>query len=105
MDNLRQGPDKITKLIRWSSFTSWIILIFIEGIFVVLNPSWNNIPARDISQSWIIFLYIMFSVLILINISGIIFNTFRLKRKTDRMRTTFFLSILASIIGLLIISI
>lgn len=110
MNDQRRGPDFIIKVIRWSSIISWIILIVIEGIFVVLNPSfspvtWDRTPESNISQGWIVFLYTVFILLLLINISGIIFNIYRLKRKTDRIRVTFIVSIIASIAGLVMISI
>jgi len=110
MKNQRRGPDFIIQSIGWFSTTSWIILIFIYGALVFLNPAlrgvtWNNLPARNISAGWLAILYSMFILLIIINIAGIIFNFVRLKRKTDRIRTTFLISIIAAIIGLIIISV
>ena len=110
MKNQRRGPDFIIKVIGWISTFSWIILITIVGILMVLNPALRGvtltyIPARQITPGWMSFLYFMFVLLIIINISGIVFNMVRLKRKTDRIRITFFISIIASIIGIIMLSV
>jgi hypothetical protein len=109
MKNQRRGPDFVIKVIGWISTLSWIILITVFMILMVLNPSLRGvtltyIPARQISSGWMAFLYFMFVLLIIINISGIVFNMLRMKRKTDRMKKTFFISIFASIIGIILMS-
>jgi len=108
--NKRRGPDFIIKTIGWFSIISWVILISIVGILMVTNPALRgvvlvNMPARQISQGWILVINILLVFLIIINIFGIIFNFVRLKRKTDSIRITFFFSSILAIIGLIIISI
>lgn len=110
MKNQRRGPDFVIKVIGWFSTLSWVILITVFMILMILNPSLRGvtltyIPARQISSGWMAFLYFMFILLILINVSGIVFNAIRLKRKTDRIRITFFISIIAAIIGIITIGI
>ena len=110
MKNRRYGPDFIIKAIGWISLISWIVLIVIVGVLMTLNPALRGMmlvkmPARQISHGWLIIIYSMFILLIIINIAGIVFNFTRLKRKTDRMRLTFFFSIIFALIGLIIISI
>ena len=110
MKNKRRGPDFIIKTIGWFSIISWVILISIVGILMVTNPALRgvvlvNMPARQISQGWLLLINILLVFLIIINIFGIIFNFVRLKRKTDSIRITFFFSSILAIIGLIIISI
>ncbi len=108
MNDKRLGPDFIIKVIGWISLISSIILITIASTLIILNPALRGMtlvkmPAKQISDETLFIIYIMFIFLIIINITGIIFNITRLKRKTDTMKLTFFFSGIFAIIGLIVI--
>lgn len=109
MKNKRRGPDFIIKVIGWISLFSWVTLISVISILIISNPALRGLtlvkmPAKQISQGWLSFIYVMFILLIIINICGIIFNFIRLKRKTDNMRLTFFFSVIVAVIGLILLN-
>jgi len=110
MKNKRRGPDFIIKAIGWISIISWTILITIVGILMIVNPTLRGItlvkmPANQISQGWLNTINVMLVFLVIINISGIIFNFVRLKRKTDTIRISLFISSIFALAGLVIMSI
>jgi len=62
-------------------------------------------PAlKATSTAWLSnFVYILLVFLILLSITGIVFNMTRMKRKTDKMRITFFFSGILAVIGLIVV--
>jgi len=111
MKNRRRGPDFVIKMINWLSAASWVILIIVFFSLIMTNPTSKGLsvsrPAlKASSTAWLSnILYILFIFLILLSVFGIIFNMSRMKRKTDKLRLTFFFSGILAIIGLIVISI
>ncbi len=111
MKNRRKGPDFVIKVINWISGISWAILIMIFLILIITNPTSRGMsvsrPAlKATSSAWMsnaIYGFLVF--LILLSVAGIIFNMTRMKRKTDKIKLTFFFSGILAIIGLIIINI
>jgi hypothetical protein len=110
MKNKRLGPDFIIKVIERITLISWLIFFTVLGIMINVNPALRGMalvrmPSRQISEGWLALLYLMLIILIIINVSGIIFNARRLKRKSDHMRLTFFISGILAVVMLAIISV
>lgn len=110
MKNRRRGPDFIVKMIQWITAIAWAMLCGIFFIIVFGNPAARGMTlTREAAQGappvWLSpLVYVLFVFLIILSISGIIFNMARLKRKTDRMKLTFFFSGIFAIIGLIVMS-
>jgi hypothetical protein len=111
MKNRRRGPDFVVKVINWISGISWGILVTIFLFLIISNPTSKGMSVsrpslKATSTAWMsnaIYAFLIF--LILLSIAGIVFNMTRMKRKTDRMKLTFFFSGILAIIGLIIINI
>ena len=111
MKNRRRGPDFVIKVINWISGISWGVLAIIFAIIVMTNPTSKGMSVsrpslKGTSAAWMSnAIYGLFVFLIILSVSGIIFNMTRMKRKTDKMKLTFFFSGILAIIGLIVISI
>lgn len=111
MKNRRRGPDFVIKLINWISGISWGILATVFLFLILSNPTSKGMSVsrpslKGTSTAWMSnVIYALLIFLILLSISGIIFNMARMKRKTDKMKLTFFFSGILAIFGLIIISI
>ncbi len=111
MKNRRREPDFIVKIIQWITAIAWIMLCGIFLVIVIGNPAAKGMTlTREAAQGspppWLSpLVYVLFIFLVILSITGIIFNMARMKRKTDRMKLTFFFSGIFAIIGLLIMSI
>jgi hypothetical protein len=111
MKNRRRGPDFVIKLINWISGISWAILVAIFLFLIISNPTSKGMSVsrpslKATSTAWMsnaIYAFLIF--LIILSIAGIVFNMTRMKRKTDKMKLTFFFSGILAIIGLIIINI
>ncbi|MCL1864863.1 MAG: hypothetical protein FWF73_03530 [Spirochaetes bacterium] len=104
MKNRRIGPDTIMNIISGISIISWIILAVIFIIISVSNPSSIRTVGKSGSGWTTNAIYALFVFLIILSISGILFNMTRLKRKTDKMRLTPIFSGVLSVIGLIVMS-
>ncbi len=109
MKNRRRGPDFVIKMIDGISAISWIVLAIVFLILIMTNPTSKGMsvsrPAlKATSTAWLSnFVYILLVFLILLSITGIVFNMTRMKRKTDKMRITFFFSGILAVIGLIVV--
>lgn len=108
MKNKRIGPDTIMNLISGISIISWIVLGVVFIIIAVGTPSGGAaaaIRSGGKGTGWTRnAIYALFIFLIILSISGILFNMTRLKRKTDKMRLTPIFSGILSIIGIIVMS-
>lgn len=111
MKNRRRGPDFVIKLINWISAISWGVLASVFLILILSNPTSKGMSVsrpslKGTSTAWMSnIIYALLVFLILLSVAGIIFNMTRMKRKTDKMRLTFFFSGILAIIGLVVISV
>ncbi len=109
MKEKRIGPDTVMNIISGISVISWIILGIIFIVLAIGNPTSAGLSAsrpglRGAGQWTTTVIYALLVFLIVLSISGILFNMLRLKRKSDKMRLTPIFSGILSIIGLIIIS-
>ena len=107
MKNRRLGPDTIMNIISGISILSWVVLGVTFIIIAVTNPSSSTMSAIRSAKggNWTTnAIYALFVFLIILSITGILFNITRLKRKTDKMRITPIISGILSIFGLIIMS-
>ena len=104
MKNRRIGPDTIMNIISGISILSWIILVVIFIMIAVTNPGSNRLGG-GIAGGWgKTAIYALFVFLIILSISGIVFNTTRMKRKTDKLRLTPIFSGILAVIALIVMS-
>lgn len=108
MKNRRVGPDTVMNIISGICILSWIVLVVIFIIIGVSNPTSSGMAAsrpglKGASGNWISgAIYGLLVFLIVLSISGIMFNMMRLKRKTDKMRLTPVISGLLAVAGIII---
>ena len=106
--NKRVGPDTIMNLISGISILSWVVLGVIFIILLVGNPTSSAYSAVRVGKAggtWISSaIYALLVFLILLSITGVVFNLTRLKRKSDKIRLTPIISGILSIIGLIFLS-
>jgi hypothetical protein len=108
MKEKRIGPDRIVNLISGISILSWIVLALILVAISIRNPS-SSLTASvrpsffSGAGDWAGALVngLLF-FLVLISLSGIIFNKMRLRRKTDRMRLSLIFSAIFAVAGIFI---
>jgi hypothetical protein len=110
MKEKRTGPDTIMNIIGVISIVSWIILGSIFLMLAIGNPTSSGMAAsrpglKGAGQWTITAVYGLLIFLVIISTFGILFNTLRMKRKSDKIRLTPIFSVILSIIGLIIMSI
>lgn len=110
MKEKRIGPDMIMNIISGISVLSWIILAIIFIFLAISNPTSAGLSAsrpglKSAGQWTTTAIYGLLVFLIILSVSGILFNMLRLKRKSDKMRLTPIISGILSIIGLIIMNI
>ena len=108
MKNRRIGPDTIMNIISGISILSWVILVVIFIMIAVTNPGSQvtaAIRAGGKAGGWgKTAIYALFVFLIILSISGIVFNMTRMKRKTDKIRLTPIFSGILAIVALIVMS-
>lgn len=100
----RQGPDLLSKWVRLSGFLVWlfiaITIVFIDGakpqLYTILDMHYGKI-ARDSwnGQFLMVALYIAIGTF-LFSLFSLILNAQRLKRKTDHIKVSLVLGLIAS---------
>ncbi len=110
MKNRRVGPDTVMNIISGICILSWIILFIIFIIVAVANPTSSGMAAsrpglKAAAGGWTSgAIYSLLVFLIILSISGIMFNIMRLKRKTDKLRLTPVISGLLAVAGIIVIN-
>jgi hypothetical protein len=108
MKNRRLGPDTIMNIITGISIVSWVILGAIFVMLAVGNPTSSGMAvARAVKGAgqWTSnAIYGLLVFLVILSISGVLFNMLRLKRKSDKMRLTPIFSGILSIAGLILMN-
>ncbi|HNX23898.1 MAG TPA: hypothetical protein PKG60_07590 [Spirochaetota bacterium] len=110
MKEKRIGPDTIMNIISGISIISWIILVAIFIMVAMSNPTSSGMaasrPGLKGAGPWTTnAIYALLVFLVILSISGILFNMVRLKRKSDKMRLTPIFSGILSIAGLIFMNI
>jgi hypothetical protein len=105
--NRRRGPDTVVKMITFFSFLTWLVIIISLIIYNMANPkmgSYNAIRSTffDVKNAAIAMKLLLFFNIILC-IWGIIANTIRNKRKTDKFRISLIISSIISLVGFIIV--
>ena len=111
MKNRRRGPDFVISVINWISVVIWIIIAVVVVMLIIMKPTSSGMqlsrPALQSASSkafsGAIFIFLV--IQLILSIAGIIFNTTRLKRKTDTIRLTLIFSGIFAVIGLILMSI
>jgi len=109
MKNRRIGPDTILNIITGISIISWIILAVIFLILAMSNPTSPGLSAaraglKSAGQWTTSAIYALLIFLVILSVSEIVFNMMRMKRKSDKMRLTPFISGILSVLGLIILN-
>lgn len=109
MKERRVGPDTIMRIIEWIAIIIWVIFLFVFILLILLSPTNAGMqasrPGLRSSGQWVITtIYLLLIIQLILGISGVVFNLTRLKRKTDKLRLTLVISIIASLAGLVVIS-
>lgn len=105
--NRRKGPDSIVKMITFFSVLTWIIIIAALIIYNMANPkmgSYHTVRSTffDPGNAGVVIKLLLF-VNIILGVWGIIANTMRNKRKTDRFHISLVISAAISLIGFLVV--
>jgi len=105
--NRRKGPDSIVKMITFFSVLTWLIIIASLIIYNMANPkmgSYSTIRSTffDPGNAAVVIKLLLF-VNIILGVWGIIANTMRNKRKTDRFHISLVISAAVSLIGFLVV--
>jgi len=109
MKDKRMGPDTIMNIITGISIISWIILGAIFVMLAVGNPTSSGMaasrPGLKGAGAWTMnAIYGLLIFLIVLSVSGILFNMLRMKRKSDKMRLTPIFSGFLSVVGLILMN-
>ena len=107
--NRRKGPDSIVKMITFFSVFTWLVIIAALIIYNMANPkmgSYSTIRSTffDAGNAAIVIKMLLF-VNIILGVWGIIANTMRNRRKTDRFHTSLIISAAVSLVGFIIVMI
>lgn len=110
MKNRRMRPDTVMNLLSGISIISWMILCAVFIIFGLADPASSILPAgrpgMKSPTAWMSSaVYSLLFLLIVLSISGILFNMLRLKRKSDKIRLTPVFSGVFAIAGLIVLNI
>jgi len=109
MKNRRLGPDTIMNIISGISIVSWIILGAIFIMLAISNPTSGGMAAarsgiKGAGQWTSNAIFGLLVFLIILSVSGILFNMLRMKRKSDKLRLTPIFSGILSVFGLILIN-
>jgi len=110
MKNRRLGPDTIMNIISGISIVSWVILGAIFIMVAVTNPTSSGMaasrPGLKGAGGWTTgAIYGLLVFLLVLSISGVLFNMLRMKRKSDKLRLTPVFSGILSAVALILMSI
>lgn len=105
----RKGPDIWVKLVRWLGFTAWGIMFFIITITDRAKPQSETFFERlfkvQVRQTWdfglIRYAFYLMITLCILCVIGLIINSRRHRRKTDRYNFSLILMMGLGIIGII----
>ncbi|KXG77468.1 hypothetical protein [Thermotalea metallivorans] len=105
----RKGPDIWVKLVRWLGFIAWGIMFFIITITDRAKPQAETFFERlfkvQIRQTWdfglIRYAFYLMITLCILCVIGLIINSRRHRRKTDRYNFSLILMMGLGIIGII----
>lgn len=107
----RRKPDRVIKFVNITSAIGWVLIIICSLVAMEAQPGQINmfpkifkIPVRDywnislLNITFIILIFIFFLSMI-----GIIANTTRQRRKTDKMNKSLIFQAVMSVVGMIIL--
>lgn len=106
----RKGPDILVKLITWISLINWLIVTAIIAIIAMASPKTETFFDRlmevrvnkSLNEELAQYAFYLMVVLLLLSIVGLIINSRRHRRKTDRYRVSLVLTGIFSVLGIII---
>ena len=105
--NRRRGPDSVVKMITFFSVLTWLIIISALIIYNMAYPkmgSYQTIRSTLLeSGNAAVVIKLLLFINIILGVWGIIANTMRNKRKTDRFHISLVISAAVSLLGFLIV--
>lgn len=101
--NRRRGPDTMVRMITISSVTSWIVIFIAFVIYQMIHPSagsYNTIRKTliDFSAGVIVAKALLF-LNFLLCVWGMVMNSMRNRRKSDKFRLSLVISAFISLAG------
>ncbi len=103
--NRRKGKDTLTKLVAFISVLCWVLMASVMTLLAVSRPRVEQSYSASEALSGFIWdgSLLSYSYYLLIAetglcIIGIVLNSFRIKRKTDRYNTSLFFLLLISLL-------
>ncbi len=107
--NRRRGPDTMVRMITISSVVSWIVIFVAFIIYQMVHPSggsYNTVRKTmiDFSAGVIVAKALLF-LNFLLCVWGMIMNSMRNKRKSDKFRLSLVISAFISLAGFIVMMI
>jgi hypothetical protein len=107
----RRRSDAVVKLVTITSIVGWILIAISSMLAIYAKPEQTNffhelfnLPYRTHwDYSLLDVVYILLIALLLISILGILFNSMRNRRKTDKFRKSLIFQAFMSILGIIIL--
>lgn len=105
--NRRKGPDVVIRSINAMAITSWVIIVIVFIIVSLVKPTAIRTPGTGMipkatNQGIASIALFLLVVQIILAIVGIIANTTRMKRKSDRFNMGLIFSGVFAVIGLIV---
>jgi len=107
--NRRRGPDTMVRMITISSVVSWLVIFIAFIIYQMVHPSGGSYNAVrktmiDFSAGVIVAKALLF-LNFLLCVWGMIMNSMRNRRKSDRFRISLVISAFISLAGFIVMMI
>ena len=104
--NRRSGPDSVIKAIKGIVGFSWILVLIIFIVFSIAKPGVDGMRIggriiRGANESVLKYAFYLMIFQTLLCSLGIIINTTRLKRKTDKLYLSLIILGALSVIGII----
>lgn len=105
----RRGPDILIKWINYLSIFSWLVMFIVFVIVSIAKPPVEGFFDRQynikVSAAWdrtlLDYSFYMILFLLIICAMGLLINSFRLQRATDKLNRSLLFFFVLSIIGIL----
>lgn len=107
----RRKPDGIIKLVTFTSFVGWIMIILCSMLIIYAKPEQTNmfyemfnIHTRSYwNYSLLNIVFMLLTFLLILSLIGILMNALRHRRKTDRMNKSLIFQAIMSGFGMIIL--
>jgi len=110
IEDRRKKPDALCKWLEIASIAVWVILfcvlIFFENARPQIETFFDRFFGIEVRETWddskLNTAFYLLVFLLLFSAFSIFLNSKRLKRRTDRIRKSFIISLVGSVIGIVI---